>query len=230
MYTDQEFALILRKASELAGPSDVNEVSSAGFSLEEMKAIAREAGLDPDLVERAARLASVRSSESSLERVIGGPVKLRRDARFATGLTEERSALLLSAVRVAVEQAGDGEANASGISWHSVGERSQVLVTAHTEGEGTRVRVLVDRRAELVPTAVFTLLGALSVGMATLISLEAANVASLALGWSLWVGGVAGSVAVGRAVWASSTRKLREKADNLLEAVSRSLTESETEE
>ena len=134
-YSDQEFALILSKASELARSSDSAGHPSAGFSLEEMKAVAVEVGLDPVLVERAARLMPVSAGESRLERVLGGPLKYRLDAHFATKLTEERAAHLLSAVRAAVEQQGEGEASSSGMSWNSVGEGSQMFVTAHTEGK-----------------------------------------------------------------------------------------------
>ncbi len=56
----------------------------AGFSLAEMKAIAVEAGLDPVLIERAARLMPVGSSKSRLERVAGGPLKHRLDAHTWT--------------------------------------------------------------------------------------------------------------------------------------------------
>ena len=160
-YTEQEFALILSKASELARSPDVGERPPSGFSLAEMKAIAAEAGLDPVLIERAARLMPVDGGESRLSRVLGGPVKHRRDAHFETRLTEEKTAQLLSAVRAAVEMQGDGDANSSGMSWNSVGAVSQVFVTAHAEGEGTRVRVAVDRGGGLFFTATFSLMAAI---------------------------------------------------------------------
>ena len=63
-YTDQEFAVILSKASELAGTSDTADFHQGGHSLAEMKAIAAELGLDPVLIERAARLMPMGSSVS----------------------------------------------------------------------------------------------------------------------------------------------------------------------
>ena len=49
-YSEEEFALILRKAAELqASPKAVQR--TGGMSLEEMKSIAQEAGIDPALVE-----------------------------------------------------------------------------------------------------------------------------------------------------------------------------------
>ena len=91
-YTDREFALILSRAAELTGPSDAVGRPSAGFSLEEVKAIAAEAGLDPVLVERAARQIPVDSRVSWLQRVLGGSVRYRLDAHFRTELTDESAA------------------------------------------------------------------------------------------------------------------------------------------
>lgn len=188
-----------------------------------MKAIAAELGMDPVLIERAARLVPAGTSESGLERVLGGPVKHRLDAHFATKLTEERAAHLLSVVRATAEQQGEGEANASGMSWHSVGEGSQVLVTAHTEGEGTRVRVMVDRRGGLAIIGTTSVIGAIFVGIVTLVGLEALDVGSYLVGWTILGSGLAGSLAVGRAVWASTTRKIRDKMSALMVTVSRAL-------
>lgn len=179
--------------------------------------------MDPVLIERAAILVPADSSESGLERVLGGPVKHRLDAYFATKLTEERAAHLLSAVRAAAEQQGEGDANASGMSWHSVGDGSQVLVNAHTEGEGTRVRVMMDRRGGLAIIGTFSLLGALSVGIVTLVGLEVLDVGSYVVGWTIFGSAVAGVLATGRAVWASNTRKIRDHLSTLMVTVSRSL-------
>ena len=137
-----------------------------------MKAIAAEAGLDPVLVERAARLIPLDSRVSLPERVLGGPVKYRLDAHFSANLTDHRTAHLLSAVRASAEQQGEGQADSSGMSWRSVGEGSQILVTAHAEGEGTRVRVVADRRGAFAITGTFTLLGALAVAIAVVVAGE----------------------------------------------------------
>ena len=190
-----------------------------------MKAIAVEAGLDPVVIERAARLMPVGSSKSWLDRVLGGPLKHRLDAHFETKLTEETKAHLLSAVRAAVEMQGRGEAYASGMSWNSVGEVSQVFVTAHAEGEGTRVRVAVDRRGALFLTATFSLLAAV-IGPVVVTVLEPESVAVSA---AIIGGAVAGILGLGRAMWASTTRGIREKVDALMDTVSRSLAESGSE-
>ncbi len=194
-----------------------------------MKAIAAEAGLDPVLIARAARLMPVDSGESRLSRLLGGPVRHRRDAEFATKLTEEKTAQLLTAVRAAVEMHGEGDANASGMSWNSVGEGSQIFVTAHTEGEGTRVRVTVDRRGGVLLTGTFSVLGALAFGVVSVVVFEAIQLESIAVGLSVLGGGVAGILALGRTAWASTTRGIRRKVDAVMETVSRSLAEGSRE-
>lgn len=188
-------------------------------------AVAAEVGLDPLLVERAARQIPAHSSESRLKGLIGGPVKHRLDVYFATKLTESRSARLLSAVRAAAEQQGEGDANLSGMTWNSVGGASKIYLSAHDEGEGTRVRLIVDRSGPFVATAVSSLLGALAVGAVSVVGFEIIELGSVPIGLALMGGGMAGVLALGRTVWVSTTRQFREKADALMEAVSRSLAE-----
>ena len=55
VYSDEEFALILRKAAELASRGESPAASQAGLTLTEMKSAAAQASLDPALVERAMR-------------------------------------------------------------------------------------------------------------------------------------------------------------------------------
>ena len=55
--TDEEFALILRKAAELAETPSATSRSAGGLTLDEMKAAAAQAGLDPLLVEPLNRFA-----------------------------------------------------------------------------------------------------------------------------------------------------------------------------
>ena len=169
------------------------------------------------------------AGQSRLERILGGPVKYRWAAHFERGLSEESAAHLLSAVRAASEQQGEGQADSSGMSWHTVGEGSQVLVTAHADGDGTRVRLVIDRSGALVAVGTFTLLGTLAVAIATIVGFEVIELQSQALGWSVLGGAVLGSLAVGRRVWASTSRTFRRRLDSLMDTVSRSLSASADE-
>src|SRR5688572_28613972 len=156
VYSDQEFALILRQAAELASRAEPPGPSSAGLTLAEMKAAAAQAGLDPALVERAARLLAAKVSASPLERLTGGPLRHHYEARFPVKLDEHSAARLLSAVRISAGQAGsrdDGHSSSMGMTWHDGGETEALRVTARPEEDGTSVSVDLDRRGALAVTA-----------------------------------------------------------------------------
>lgn len=71
-YSEEELAVILRRAVELQErPTGQVPVRSEGFSLREIQAIAREVGLDPDAVARAAATLTP-EGRSGLARVLGG--------------------------------------------------------------------------------------------------------------------------------------------------------------
>ena len=140
VYSDEEFAVILRKASELSAAREPSGPSAGGLTLAEMKAAAAQAGFDPALVERAARmLAREASTAISLpERVLGGPFRMTHGGHFPLRLDEAGAARLLSAIQLGVGRTGEGHASGLGVVWHSSEDAGEVLrVTARTEPEGT---------------------------------------------------------------------------------------------
>ena len=223
-YTEEEFALILSRAQELA-QSPTAARHSSGLSLEEMKSIAAEAGLDSDLVERAARLTPTVYQETGIARILGGPIWHELDTHFPLSLNDERSAHVLSTVRAIAQQQGEGDANAAVMSWHSVGESSQMFVTASNEGSGTRVRITVDRRGGLILTSITTLMSSLAFGIMIVVLFEAIDFTPVVLGWTILGGGVAGIVATARAFWVSSTRTFRAKTAAMMDTIGRALGE-----
>ena len=150
----------------------------------------------------------------------------RLRGHVATQLTEEKAAHLLNAVKAAAEQHGEGESSSLGVSWHSVGGGSPILLSAHTEGGGTHLRVMHDRRAELVTTVTLSAFGSLAAGFLVLLGGEAIGIQSLPLGLSLIGGAVASVLAVGRAAWASASRHSHRRVVALMDAASGSLEET----
>ncbi len=222
-YSDEDVALILRKATELAGRSDVDAHAAADLSLGEIKAIGAEVGIDPALIEQAARLVPRRPTESAFERIIGGPLRHRVDARFPMALTQESATHLLSAVRAEIDKQGQGQADGAGMSWHSEPGPGRVSVTAHSEDDGTTVRVAVDRTSVVLPFVLLVLMAIIA-----WFAIVAEDIESFGdlLGWLM---ASAGGLAIARAVWASSTRAIEARTTSLLEAVSRSLADSKSE-
>ncbi len=229
VYSDEEFALILRKATELASRAEPTALSLAGLTLTEMKAAAAQVGFDPVLVERAARMLTATATASPLERLIGGPLRHNHEVRFPIKLDENRSALLLSAVRISAGLAGKqdvGHSGSMGMTWHDGGDAEALSVTARPEGDGTAVSVVLDRRGTLVTAAVLS-----GMGMFLVVLFAGAVLYRVApaLGLGASIAGIGGSLAVARGYWASSTTKVRERISVVMDAVGQTLTQPETQ-
>jgi hypothetical protein len=227
VYSDEDFALILRKATELASRAEPTAPSSAGLTLTEIKAAAAQVGFDPALVERAARLLSVSTAGSPFERLIGGPLRHDHRVRFPITLDENGAARLLSAVRISAGESGSGNtghSGSTGMTWHDGGETEALRVSARPEEEGTSVSVVLDRRGTLATVAVFS-------GLAMLLALLFAGSAlypeAAWLGWAGSLFGIGGVLAVARRYWASSTRRVHERISVVMDAIGQTLTQPE---
>ena len=75
-FNEKEVALIIKRASELQQNEATTE-SNTGMSLAELEQVAREAGLDPALVRRAAADLDTRVTDQEPNRVLGAPSVLR---------------------------------------------------------------------------------------------------------------------------------------------------------
>ncbi len=74
-FNEKEVALIIKRASELQTETTVE--SNTGMSLAELEQVAREAGLDPELVRRAAADLDTRVTDQTPNRFLGAPTVLR---------------------------------------------------------------------------------------------------------------------------------------------------------
>ena len=218
-YSDREFALILNRAAELAAAPD-SPARRTGLTLEEIKAIAIEAGFDAELIDRAARQLPTHSNESAFERGIGGPLRHELTARLDARLTEEQAAHLLAVVRASADEQGEGSTTASGMSWSSGGEGSKLFVTAHREAQGTRIRVVVNRHDALAVTGVISLTAGV---MVPVIVASALDFQSLAINAAIFAGGLGSSVAIARAFWSSTTVRWRRRAGAVMDLLARTL-------
>ena len=216
--------LILHKATELAGQSDVRaRAASSDLSLADIKAIGAEVGIDPSLIEKAAGLVTRDRPKTVVERVMGGPLRHRVEAEFPVSLTEESATHLLSAVRAEIDKQGEGQADAAGMSWHSEPGPNRVSITAHSDDDVTTVRIGVDRTAVVIPFVVLVLMAVLGW---LLVAMEDVQSLGDLLDWLVLA---AGGLGISRAVWAYSTRAIEARTTALLNTVSRSLADPEGE-
>ena len=222
-YSETEFALILRKAAELSPPVDRSGSAEGGheggLTLDEMKSIAAEVGLDPALVERATSLLPRQSSSSTLERVIGGPTNFRLEHVVRGGIDEDDVPLISNAIRAGAEHHGTLETNAAGIEWSSIEETARMHVTVSREGDSTRVVVTGDRKGGLVVTGILGALATTMVGIGVLVALEGFDVGSAAIGWPIFLGSIGASLATARAIWSRGTRTMQDRLQRIMEGV-----------
>jgi hypothetical protein len=224
VYTDAEFALILRNATELGTPEERPGQPSNGLTLAQIKAAAAEAGIDPALVERAARLLPASASASPFERLMGGPIRHDGEIHVPAALDEAGAARLLSAVQLNAGQPGTGHASAIGMVWHASDEGEPFSVTAQPEEGGTSVTVRLDRRdtmASIQALAAVGLVGATTAGFVV------ASQAGLELGAAAAVSAMGGILALGRIYWTSSTRRASARISGMVEAIGRAITQPE---
>ncbi|MBW3535831.1 MAG: hypothetical protein KY453_11555 [Gemmatimonadetes bacterium] len=146
-FSEEEAALILRRATEveLRGPA----VPSGGHTLDELASIAREAGIDPDAVRRAARLVPARPDP--VQRIfLGAPSHARVRARFPGRLPEASVPRARDAIEESLERTGELHHDVTGFLWredHGVG---RTFVRLRREDGDTSLEVEVDRRGHLL--------------------------------------------------------------------------------
>ena len=228
VFSDEEFAVILRTASELANRTEQRSLAAGGLTLEEMKSVAAQAGFDPSLVEQAARTLATRTSETTFERLVGGPFRHEHVARFSVPLDEQDAARLLSAVRINNDyhSPDPGHASAQGMTWKASGAGDVLAVAARPDANGTAVSVVIDRRGTF-----FVVAGACSFAIffTVLFATFALAAESPALGAAGLVVGIGGILAVARSFWASSTAKVRGRMNVVMEAVEQALSREQKE-
>jgi hypothetical protein len=213
-YGDQEVGLILRKATEMQSDG---EVRAEGLSLSALRDIAREIGLDPDLVSEAARQLPS-TSAGALTRFFGGgtlhDIHLVHDAPLSPEQLQE----LTMAIRSAMQHQGQTQEVMGSLEWKTTAaEVSPVAVTANTHGGHTTVHIIADRGG----AAVLTGLGSIGLGVFAGVIAGLIIEPGVAGEVALMGGGFAGGVTLARSIWRRNTRVFLEKLARLTEAIRR---------
>lgn len=220
-YSEEEFAEILRRASELqarprdAGTDDDEAGAGAlqrprGMSLDEIASIAREVGIEPDLVRQAA--AAVATREVFVEGLSPDRFVLKRS--IPGELNRDDLARVLTSVRDVAGVHGETTTTVSGVEWKGNGEVIGTVVSADTLDGKTEFRVAVDANSakvlsHLLPGLAGTF-GAAIIG--------AAVEPGLAGGIAVMAGGIATGLGTGRLIWNRVLARARGNAERLFRA------------
>jgi hypothetical protein len=214
-FSEQEFALILRRATEMKDHPDAPVPARDGLTLGEMKAIARDVGIDPALVERAATSLGAAGS-SKTRAILGGPTRLVLEHATSGTLDPERYAHVVDAVRRVTGQHGETREELGGLVWKNRGDLNQVHVVVRPDGDQTRIQLTADRDASALLTWFSGVAGGLIGGGLLGAILEPTTF----LGGAAILGGMGtAGVAVARTLWARSSKRFSAKFSALFGTV-----------
>ena len=220
-YTENEFALILRKAAEIQeSPREGGgAVSRGGFSLEEIRSIADEAGIDPEAVSRAAALLGALEWEERkglAAAIFGGPGSYHLGFEVEGRLPPAEMGRVLEVIRREAAHQGRAAEVLGGVEWKTVGEVSVISVNISPRGDSTSIQIVGDRGPAGGMIFIFPMIGsAVLVGIMGAV-LEPDSV----LGVLSLVGGLLGSgFLLARTLWVSSGKKFHTKLTRLMEGL-----------
>jgi hypothetical protein len=221
-YSEEEFALILRKASEIQVSEGAQpaKASTGGLTLDEIRSIATEAGIDPEAVTRAASIiGALEWDEKSgvAAAIFGGPDKYHLDCEVPGTLPAEEMGRILEEIRRAAEHQGEASEVLGGVEWKTVGELSAINVNISPRGDSTSIQIVGNRGPAGGLTFIFPMMGAgVLVGVLGAI-FEPTSAAGVV---SLVTGTLGAGFLTARTIWSSSTRKFRKRLTRLMDRVS----------
>lgn len=210
IYSREEFAEILERAEDFERRGEVALGSQPGFSVAQMREIAAEAGLDPDAVERAARLLPPSAPGQPIEHTTG-LLRQRIRASFPITLTAESSAKLLAVIRTATGRQGTGEVTVNGLSWWS-DQGGDLHVEVHAHEDASHVEVSVNRSSMLILPV---LLGTMTAWILASL-LEVANA-------GVFFGSIAVGLGVAGGIFGTLLNRGRKRTELLMGAIARTM-------
>ena len=220
-YSEDEFAIILRKASEIqisgGGPS--GRSSSGGLTLDEIRSIAAEAGIDPEAVTRAASVMGAMEWDERtglVAKIFGGPGKFHLDCEIPGRIPAEEMGRILGEIRRAAEHQGEATEILGGVEWKTVGELSAINVNISPRGDSTSIQVVGNRDAAGGVTFIFPMAGAAILVGAIGATVEPESIAAIS---SLITGILGAGFLTARTLWVMGTSKFRKRLTRLMDAV-----------
>lgn len=217
-FDEEEFGLILRKAAELQERGPEAGVRQRGLTLEEIRQIASEAGIDPRFIDQAvaALPAEWRRDQHVL---LGAPYGWHFHRTVEGSIRPESLGRLLDAMRSVTRQKGDVTEVFGVMEWNYDDQLGPILVRVAPADTETRIEVSAQRGAEVgLWYGVMVPMGAITGGAALASALGVSGAEAIPLivasGGASWLGV--------RALWSHLSarweRKLRTLVDRVGEA------------
>ena len=227
-FSDEEVALIIKRAAELQQTEQIVEQDrSASMSLVDIEQVAREAGIDPQLVRRAAQGLDAPAAVNRPSALAGAPTRLVYERVVEGEISVDEFEALVYEMRRTFGENGVPSVLGRTLAWSSVttaGPRGHprgrnIDVSVTVRGGLTTIRVEEELRN--LATAVFApiLAGVGSMSLGVLFPLAMATFQSAPVAGAIWVGGMGGLYGIARAIFgrfaSKRDRQLRQLIDRL---------------
>lgn len=217
-YSDQEVSLILRRAAEL----QADEPGATGTSLADLEAIAREAGLDPALVRRAASDLATAAPAATPSRFLGATTKLHVERVVDGELAMDDVEALVEEIRRTFGEPGLVSTFGRTVTWtpspngpqgRRNGSARQLSVTVTTRGGQTTLRA--EENLGPLAGALYGGLGGGLSGPAIGVGIATFHAALPVIG--LVAAAVGGSYALARLIYVPMARRRDRELHQLIE-------------
>lgn len=219
-FDEREVARIIERATEIEHGS-LDTVQEGGLTLAELVDVAREAGIDPAVVHRAAAEVELESrARTPASRLAGGPLSWRFERVLEGELPAERYDDVVVLLQSTTGDRGEASLRDQGVTWRTgrAGELSQRLVAVRvTDG---RTFVTWEEKLTNLAAALFGGLGAgvgggLGVGAAA--PLWAAGASVLGIGAPIVIAG--GCFVLARSAYGRSSRRREAAAREAIDRI-----------
>jgi hypothetical protein len=212
-YTEEEFAVILRTASELG---DAGDLTRPGLTLAEIQEVASEVGIPRERIAQAAAMLPV-AGAGPASRLLGGHPRQRVERTVPGAVPVAQLARVMDVPRRTLGIQGSVREAVGGVEWHGSTGSTGVVVSLMPRGDETAIQISADRTESMagfyggvgLPTAgvISLLLGKLVFG-----ETDAGIVAAL-------VSGLVPGMLLARTLWQRSTQRWRERIHRLIHDV-----------
>jgi hypothetical protein len=205
-FNEKEVALIIKRASELQ-QTEASSDSSTGMSLAELEQVAREAGLDPALVRRAATDLDTRVTDQKPNGFIGAPTALRLERTIDGEVPADEFETLVLEMQRELGQVGAASTFGRSLQWTVQGvdrrrvSTRTVQVTISPRDGRTTIRI-EERLGGLAGGLFGGLMGGLGGGTGGLAAGVGIGMLHSGLAFAgIWGGIIAGSYLLARTIY-----------------------------
>jgi hypothetical protein len=221
-YSDEDFALILERASKLQDRAEgaATELpgrpgrgpSADGLSLQAVRDIAEEVGVEARYIDQAAEslLLDPPGRRSGL---LGGPLTHHVGDTYARALTQSQRAELVDVIRQTLRHPGEVRDVMGSIEWRSVGQLGRTKVTIHAHKESVSIRVFADLSGLAAGIWGASMLASMILGSVVVDIVHPTFLGALPI---LGAAAVVGA-GVARTLWSATTNFFRRRTDRLRE-------------